>query len=74
MGDRMVDDEMRGKEYRMKRKNSAEIARLKAKIVDLEVLVEKWAHANDPESKWMLYLLREALEMGRLKLRAMERN
>ncbi len=57
----------------MKRERGAEIARLKARIADLEGLIQKWAYANDPESKWMLYLLREALEMGRLKLRRVER-
>ena len=55
----------------MERGKREEVERLTAKIADLEALIEKWAHANDPESKWMLYLLREALEMGRLKLGAL---
>ena len=42
--------------------------RLKAKIAELEELIARWERPYDPESKWMLYLLREALEMGRIQL------
>ncbi|WP_303905951.1 hypothetical protein [Thiohalomonas denitrificans] len=51
----------------------ARIERLKEKNAELEVLIAKWAHANDPESKWMLYLLRETLEMGRIQLKNLTR-
>lgn len=58
----------------MKGEKKAKTDRIKAKIADLEGLIAKWAHANDPESKWMLYLVREALDMGRLCLAKFERD
>ena len=58
----------------MPNRTKEQIARLKEKNAELEALIAKWAHANDPESKWMLHLLREALEVGRLKLKKGERD
>ncbi len=58
----------------MPERTTEQIERLKEKNAELEALITRWARANEPESKWMLYLLREALEMGRLKLRKAERD
>ncbi len=58
----------------MKGRNQAEVARLKARIADVEALIAKWERINDPESKWMLFLLREAVEMGRIRLREQVRS
>ncbi len=57
----------------MREYKPGEIQRLKAKIASLEDLITKWQHANDPESKWMLYLLNEVLEMGYAKLKYLRR-
>ncbi|MFA5531363.1 MAG: hypothetical protein WDA11_11920 [Thiohalomonadaceae bacterium] len=41
---------------------------LREHVAELERLIAECEKANDPESKWVLYLLREALEMGRIQL------
>lgn len=43
---------------------------LQEHLAELERLITKCEEANDPDSRWVLYLLREALEMGRIKLQA----
>lgn len=47
--------------------------RLRQQLDELEALIANWEQTNDPHSTWMLYLLREAAELGRLKLKKLER-
>ncbi|WP_303905964.1 hypothetical protein [Thiohalomonas denitrificans] len=56
----------------MPERTTKQIERLKEKNAELEALITRWAQANEPESKWMLYLLREALEMGQIKLKKLK--
>lgn len=45
---------------------------LQEHIAELERLIAGCEQANDREAKLMLYLLREALEIGRMQLRRTE--
>ena len=48
-----------------------EITRLRDRIREFEALIAEWGHHDDPESLWILRLLREGIEERRARLSAM---